>query len=219
MAPPTLPLRSTLLLPTPRAGGRPAPRVRGAPGAPSPPRRGMGAPPTHPTRGPLPPAGLRRLVMDALLDLGASRRRRVIEAFYATPCSAAAQAELLAYSFTLREDGSPRAFTKADYVTTVAAAYASAPDWTWAAATDGLTDEDGWSIVELQPSGHFTQPYTPPSHPDWATLQPDGRRFVLAPETVKVRVEGGKVAQIVTLPVRGGGPRGLYEALGGKVPR
>ena len=216
MSPPTLLSTRGAILSTVREGGRPAPRVRAPP-----PRRGVGVLPISSTRrAPPPPAGLRRIFMDALIDLGASRRRRVIEKFYAAPCSAAGQAELLAETFTLREDGSPRAFTKADYVTTMAAAYASAPDWTWAAATDGLTDEDGWSIVELQPSGHFLgAPYTPPSHPDWATLQPHGRRFVLAPETVKVRVEGGKVAQIVTLPVRGGGPRGLYDALGGKVPR
>lgn len=196
--------------PTLRANApRPKPRVCGA---------ARPSPRTPTRRGPPPPAGLRRIIVDKLLDFGASRRRKVIEAFYGAP-TAAAHAAFLADSFSLREDGSPTAFDRAAYAATMEAAYKAAPDWQWAAASDGLTDEDGFAIVELQPTGHFTgAPYTPPAHPDWPTLAPDGRRFVLAPETVKIRVAKGKVVEIVTLPVRGGRPRGLYEALGGKVP-
>ena len=78
-----------------------------------------------------------------------------------------------------------------------------------------------YAIVTLQATGHFTgKPYTAPAHPDWPSLPPTGKRFSLAPETVKVKVNNktGKIEEIAVLPVPGGGPRGLYEALGGKVP-
>lgn len=100
------------------------------------------------------------------------------------------------------------------------AAYASVPDWNWTHATDAIVDGEGYAVVFLQPTGHFTgKPYRSPSHAERPALAADGRRFALAPETVRVKVEGGKIKEIVTLPVRGGGPRGLYEALGGKIPK
>ena len=78
-----------------------------------------------------------------------------------------------------------------------------------------------YAIVTLQATGHFTgKPYSAPAHPDWPSLQPSGKRFALKPETVKVKIDkkDGKIEEIAVLPVRGGGPRGLYEALGGKMP-
>lgn len=78
-----------------------------------------------------------------------------------------------------------------------------------------------YAIVTLQATGHFTgEPYSAPAHPDWPSLVPSGKRFSLAPENVKVKVndKDGKIEEITVLPVRGGGPRGLFEALGGKMP-
>ena len=76
-----------------------------------------------------------------------------------------------------------------------------------------------YAIVTLQATGKFTgKPYTAPAHPEWPSLAPTGKRFALAPETVKVKVRKGKIEEIAVVPVPGGGPRGLYEALGGKMP-
>lgn len=101
----------------------------------------------------------------------------------------------------------------------MAAAYASVPDWNWTHATDALVDSEGYAIVTLQATGHFTgKPYTAPAHPEWPSLNPTGRRFALSPETAKVKVKDGKIAEIAVVPAPGGGPRGLYEALGGKMP-
>ena len=78
-----------------------------------------------------------------------------------------------------------------------------------------------YAIVTLQATGHFTgKPYSAPAHADWPSLAPTGRRFALAPETAKVKVnnQSGKIEEIAMLPAPGGGPRGRYEALGGKMP-
>lgn len=77
-----------------------------------------------------------------------------------------------------------------------------------------------YAIVTLQATGHFTgAPYRAVAHPEWPSLTPTGKRFALAPETVKVKVnKRGKIEEIAIVPVPGGGPRGLYEALGGKMP-
>lgn len=171
---------------------------------------------------PTPPsASLFSRIKSALPDLGRPARQRVLDDFYNAD-TAKKQVELLSDDFVLREEGSSKSFNKRQYEATITAAYESVPDWNWTHGTDAIVDSQGFAVVFLQPTGHFTgKPYAAPSHPGWPALQPDGRRFALAPETVKVRVDGGsgKIKEIVTLPVRGAGPRGLYEALGGEVPK
>lgn len=183
--------------------------------------------PAVPTRAPRPgsaprltppPAGTRRAVAAWLASIGAPARKRVIEEFYNAPSVDEAVA-LLAPGFTFREDGSARAFTAADWAAVTRAATFSIPDWTWGATTDGVVDGDGYALAFLEPSGHFTgAPYRAPFHPDWPLLAPTGAHFALPQETVKVKVSGGLIEEMLALPARGGGPRGLYRALGGTVP-
>jgi hypothetical protein len=70
------------------------------------------------------------------------RRQSVLDAFY-TARSAEEQVSLLSDGFALREDGSPRSFDREQYGETMAAAYASVPDWNWTHATDALVDSEG----------------------------------------------------------------------------
>ena len=60
-----------------------------------------------------------------------------------TARSAEEQVSLLSDGFALREDGSPRSFDREQYGETMAAAYASVPDWNWTHATDALVDSEG----------------------------------------------------------------------------
>ena len=45
-----------------------------------------------------------------------------------------------------------------------------------------------------------------------------GKRFRLAEERIKVKVEDGKIKKMVVLPTKGAGPQALYEALSEKTP-
>lgn len=91
------------------------------------------------------------------------------------------------------------------------------PDFSWTPATDGEVADDGFSIVTVQVTGHHNGApldLGPPLPP----LPADGKRLHLPPAIKKVKVEGGKIQQVLAVGVEGAGPLALYKALGDVVP-
>lgn len=90
------------------------------------------------------------------------------------------------------------------------------PDFTWTPSTDGAVDDEGYAIVEVQAAGHHTGISL--EFPNLDPIPPSGKRFRLQPARVKVKVDDGKIHEIVALKTSPG-PLALYEELGGKIPQ
>lgn len=86
------------------------------------------------------------------------------------------------------------------------------PDFTWTPDTDGVVDDDGYAIVEIQAAGHHSG--APLEFPNLEPLPATGRRFHLPGGHLKVKVTDGKIQEIVGLKSNPG-PLALYEELRG----
>ncbi|GBF97843.1 hypothetical protein Rsub_11193 [Raphidocelis subcapitata] len=110
--------------------------------------------------------------------------------------------------------GHARKFGRGDYVGMMLTTLAAIPDFNWGAATTGDVADDGYCVVVVRASGHHTGGDL--RLPGRDPLPPSGRHFCLAEEVHKLKVEHGKVKEILVLPNKGAGPSALYAALGGK---
>jgi hypothetical protein len=88
------------------------------------------------------------------------------------------------------------------------------PDYTWTPATDGAVAADGYAVVELEPAGHHVGGAFDLG-PDYSPIPPSGQRFKLPPSMKRVKVENGKVKEIIAMRGHGAeiGPVVLYNAL------
>ncbi|KAK9917218.1 hypothetical protein WJX75_001950 [Coccomyxa subellipsoidea] len=152
-----------------------------------------------------------------LPDFGKEKRKALLDRFY-TNFDVQTYDELLADNFEIVEAGeNPKSYSKSEWITLILDHTIPAiPDFQWGHATDGAKDDDGYSIVIVQATGHHTgKAFTlggkfPP-------VEASGKRFVLEEEKVRVKVEDGKIQRMEVLPVKGAGPLALYKALGGKI--
>ncbi|CAK0739616.1 hypothetical protein CVIRNUC_001181 [Coccomyxa viridis] len=155
-----------------------------------------------------------------LPDFGKEKRKAVLDRFY-TSFDAQTYDELLADTFELVDTSEPsKKFTKQDWKRLVLDHVIPAiPDFSWTHATDGTKDEkDGYSIVVVKATGHHTgQAFSLPTV-DAPSVEASGKKFQLAEEKVRVKVEDGQIQRMEVLRNKGAGPRALYEALGGKMP-
>ncbi|PSC71078.1 glycosyl hydrolase [Micractinium conductrix] len=159
-----------------------------------------------------------------LPDFQLEARRAVLHRFFNGPIDRESYEDLFNDAFRMEEqlrgaDGSAhsRTWGKADFIECMCNGVAPAlPDFSWTAATDGSVDKDGYAIVAVRASGHHTgAPFQLPGLP---AVPPSGRRAALEDEMMKVRVEGGRIREIVVLPSQGAGPLALYQAVGADAP-
>lgn len=161
-----------------------------------------------------------------LPDFGKDKRKALLDSFYGS-IDQAIYADLLSDDLVMMEfvetgGKPPTKFGKHEFTNLMCNhVLPSIPDFNWTHDTSGEVDKDGYAIVTIQATGHFTG--KPFSLPSWngrpvPTLQPTGKRFRLEPEVQKVKVEKGKITSIVVLPNKGAGPLALYKALGGEIP-
>lgn len=153
------------------------------------------------------------------LDFGKKGRLEVLSRFYGSSAKLSKELleEVMADDFKMSEEGGTRQYTKQDYIGLTAGVVLPAiPDFNWGHATTGELDKDGFCIVTVQANGHHTGEHL--RMPNLEPLPPSGKHFCLAEEVQKVKVAGGKVAEIQVLYNKGAGPRALYAALGGKIP-
>ncbi|CAL5223759.1 g6322 [Coccomyxa viridis] len=155
-----------------------------------------------------------------LPDFGKEKRKAVLDRFY-TNFDAQTYDELLADGFELVDTTEPnRKYSKQDWKRLMLDHVIPAiPDFSWSHATDGTKDEkDGFSTVVVKATGHHTgQAFSLPTV-DAPAVQPSGKKFQLAEEKIRVKVEDGQIQKMEVLGNKGAGPRALYEALGGKTP-
>ena len=92
------------------------------------------------------------------------------------------------------------------------------PDFSWTAATDAKVANDGYCIVLVQASGHHNGAPLDLGGP-FPPVPATGKRFALPPAVKKVKVEDGKITEIIAVGGHEGtGPLALYKAVGGTVP-
>lgn len=156
-----------------------------------------------------------------LPDFGKEKRKALLDRFF-TNFDVQTYDELLADNFEyvkLIKGG--RTETKRDLISLVLDhAVPAIPDLSWGHATDGAKDDDGYSIVIVQVTGHHTgTAFTMPCG-DLSPIEPSGKRFLLEEEKIRVKVEDGQIQRMELLPAKDGfgGIFGLYNALGGKIP-
>jgi hypothetical protein len=65
--------------------------------------------------------------------------------------------------------------------------------------------------VAVQVTGHHTG--APFALPGLSPVEPSGRRVALGMQLLRVRLEKGRIREIVVLPSEGAGPLALYQAL------
>lgn len=156
---------------------------------------------------------------DALDAIDGQKRRRLaaIDKLYRTLTKESME-EALADDFVMSEMGHARRFTKGDYVGMMTnVTLPAVPDFSWSAASTGDVADDGYCLVVVRASGHHTGGDL--CLPGLEPLPPSGKRFCLAEEVHKLKVDiTGRVTEIVVLPNKGAGPRAMYQALGGTLP-
>jgi len=151
-----------------------------------------------------------------MLDVGRNERKALLHSFY-HDLERSKLASLMADDFKMSEDGGSKTYSKEEYLAVLCDCVLPAvPDFRWGAATNAETDNDGYAIVTVAATGHHTG--APLKLPGLEPVAPSGKHFCLPDEVQKVKVQGDKIKEIVVLPTKGAGPRGLYIALGGKLP-
>ncbi|KAK9815232.1 hypothetical protein WJX72_000391 [[Myrmecia] bisecta] len=152
-----------------------------------------------------------------LPDFGKDKRVALLDRFY-TNADEATYNELLADDFELVSVGKKTETYNKQQWKDLLLKYTlpAIPDFNFTHATDGSKDDEGYCIVTVQATGHHTgKPFELPGLPP---IPASNKRFALAEEKIKVKVEDGQIKQMVILPVKNAGPLALYKALGGKVP-
>ncbi|CAL8463530.1 g3064 [Coccomyxa elongata] len=156
-----------------------------------------------------------------LPDFGKEKRKALLDRFF-TNFDVKTYDELLADSFEfvkLGEGGKTQ--SKRDFISLVLDhALPAIPDLSWGHATDGAKDDDGYSIVIVQVTGHHTGTAFTMPRGEFPPIEASGKRVLLEEEKLRVKVEDGQIQRMELLPVKDGfgGTFGLYKALGGKVP-
>lgn len=151
-----------------------------------------------------------------MLDVGRGERKALLHTFY-HDLDKQKLASLMADDFRMTEEGGSKVYSKQDYLAVLCDCVLPAvPDFRWGAATNAETDNDGYAIVTVTATGHHTG--APLQLPGLEPVPASGKHFCLPDEVQKVKVKGDKIQEIVVLPTKGAGPRGMYVALGGKLP-
>lgn len=79
------------------------------------------------------------------------------------------------------------------------------PDFSWTPGTDGEVDDEGYAIVEIEPSGHHSGAPLDLGH-SYSIIQPSNKRIKLPLSILRVLVvDGGRRLKEVELVPRDGG--------------
>lgn len=151
-----------------------------------------------------------------LPDFGKDKRLAVLNSFFTSTDPTTLGALLSDNAKVVEEGPQPRTYNKSEFINLVCNHVSPAiPDFNWGHATSGENDKEGYAVVTCQASGQHTGKALRIPGSELPKVEAQQKQFKLQPADLKVKVEDGKIQEIV-MPSSEAGFSAIYQAVGGK---